>query len=64
MKHTAPSFQLPFYSQTTILIPKINQPDERPEKGKLNSFILSLFSYGTLVGQIYYHVFTNSPANK
>ena len=44
MKHTPHSFHLPFYSQTTILIPKINQPDERPEKAKLNSFILSLFS--------------------
>lgn len=34
----SPSCRLPFYSQTTILIPKINQPDERPEKAKLNSF--------------------------
>lgn len=47
MEHTATSFHLPFYSQTVVLLPKINQPDERPEKAKLNSFVLSLFSYGT-----------------
>jgi hypothetical protein len=31
---TPSSLHLPFYSQTTILLPKINQSEERPEKSK------------------------------
>lgn len=46
-EHRATSSHLPFYSQTAVLRPKINQPDERPEKAKLHSFVLSFFSYGT-----------------
>lgn len=49
----------PFYSHTTILIPKINRPSEKPAKTEPKSFILSSFSWGHATGTD-----LSSPTNK
>lgn len=60
--HTPSFYHLPFYSQTTILLPKINRGEASEDK--VEKFYTFIILSRTLAGQIYHPIFLSSPTNK